>query len=241
MKTTISHLKHFTIILLCFAAIASTGQTETNATKNKRLSGGFGYFSLSGEQLNLNDLNRSLSALGYTSFNTMATSFGGGGLFSINNFLLGGGGASLNSQNVYNETNAINLKGGYGFFNFGYIVYSGKRSVLYPAIGLGAGGYSLSIRKKNLPGNFTQQLNTPEGMVTTEVSGRMLNLELNYLLFLRKEKTGFYLGFKAGYKYSPQSWETKLVHASLTNSPNMNMNGFYASILIGGGGLSQTK
>jgi len=158
------------------------------------------------------------------------------------NFIVSGDGAGLQGMSSKNENTACNLEGGYGQFNLGYIVYSGKRSILYPTVGIGGGGYTVEMTKlgSGMSSNFNQQLQTPSGMFKVTAGGWMLNGQITYQYFLHPETTqGFFIGLREGYRYSPKNWEMKMNNAGLTNAPKINMNGFYASIIIGGGGIDR--
>jgi hypothetical protein len=235
-------LKHRLLSAFLFVAIFLTtarSQTEIKAEHPKKLFGGFGHLSFSGEQLNLNSFNKVLVTNKYDVINLYSPSFGGAGSYVINNFVIGGGGAWLMHAKSQNSGNTVNLKGSYGYLNLGYILYSRKHAFLFPAIGVGGGGYSIIVSKKDSPEDFSQQLNSPNGMITMNAGGWMIHSQLCYHYFLSKgDLQGYCLGIKAGYKYSPYNWNVSMNNTSLTNSPEINMNGFYLSFLIGGGGLS---
>ena len=225
------------ILLLCVNPVFS--QQETTEHKQKKLYGGFGHLNFSGEQLNLSGINQALLVNNYRSISLYSSSFGGGGSFAFNNFLVGGGGSWLMHSKTQNTENSVNLKGGYGYFSFGYIVHSTKRALLYPTISVGGGGYTIIVSKNNQQNDFSQQLNSPSGMITLDAGGWMTALQLTYLHFFgKKSLEGYFVGFKAGYKYSPYNWKTKMYTTSLAGSPKINMNGLYLTLIIGGGSIS---
>lgn len=233
MKTTAFY---FYLLLALLAGCHVKAQTET--APSRALYGGFGHLNFSAEQLNLGGLNASLSSGSYGSIQPYTSSFGGGGSFAIHNFLIGGGGAWLMHSNAQSPENDLNLKGGYGYFSFGYIVHSGKRSILYPAIGLGGGGYDITISRKNTKEDFSQQLNSPQGMIALEAGGWLGTAQISYQYFFSKNATeGFFIGVKAGYRYSPYNWHTTMNNTDISNAPKINMNGFYVTLILGGGSL----
>lgn len=220
-------------VLSSFMALA-----QEPATCRKSLWGGFGYFALSGEQINIGELNTSLAANGYGQFNSNVVSLGGGGGFMTHKVFIGGGGAWLLGSANKNGGNSAGLRGGYGQFNVGYVVWSGKRSLLYPCLGIGGGGYDITVTKANVTSDFNQQLNAPAGMTTVQSGGLILSGQLSYQFFFNKEALqGFCLGIKAGYKFSPASWKTSINDTELSNAPNINMNGLFVTIYLGGGSL----
>ncbi len=229
-------------IILALSALFSANKlySQEEQTSNKKFNGGFGYCSLSGEQQNLDALNRAFEDNGYGKINPLGASIGGGGAFVLKNMVIGGGGAWLANSHENHAGASVSMKGGYGYFSFGYLVHSGKQHVLYPSLGIGGGGYGFSITKGNPPTDFTQQLNSPAGTITTEAGGWMTNFQVNYFYFLGKHnKQGFFVGLKAGYKYSPTSWKISLNNTVLEHSPNLNMNGFFCSLVFGGGNITK--
>jgi hypothetical protein len=240
MKKTGLKLK----MLAIFTSLAFTTQAQEQAVKNKRetLSGGFGHFTFSGQQLNLNNLNGMLNTLGFNSLSNNYLSFGGGGGFVFNNFFIGGEGGSLATSNTSNLNSTLSFKAGCGYFNFGYIVHSTKRSVLYPIVGVGGGGYTMNVNSKNVNSNFQDQLNTPNGGATLQGGGLMINSQLCYqYFFVGHEKEGLFLGLKAGYRYCPTTWKMSVNGSHVNNAPGLNMNGAYVSIILGGGSLTNCK
>lgn len=217
---------------------ALTAGAQDSLSKKTRLNGGFGHFNFSLEQLNLDKMNSTLSANGFEKLNPLTFSYGGGGAFCVSNFVIGGGGAWLAGSRVRNTDRSLNIKGGYGYFSLGYILFSGRRYVLYPSLGIGGGGYSMIISKKDTLHGFSEQLNSPSGMVTADAGGWMTNVQLSYQYFFNNAGTqGFFIGIRAGYKYSPSGWKISVNDNELSGAPTMNMNGFYATIILGGGSL----
>jgi hypothetical protein len=240
MKKTALKLKM--LVMLTSLAFASQAQEQTAKAKRAILSGGFGHLSFSGQQINVSDLNGMLNTLGYSSLNNNYRSFGGGGGFVINNFFIGGEGGSLSTGNSSNQNSTLSFKAGCGYFNFGYIVHSTKRSVLYPVVGLGGGGYTMEVKLKNVNSNFPDQLNAPNGGATLQGGGFMINSQLCYQYFFAgHEKEGFFLGLKTGYRYCPTAWKMSVNGSPVSNAPSLNINGAYVSIILGGGSLTNCK
>jgi len=235
-------LSYTKIIFFAFFAntillTVASAQTEPSDKSPKKINGGFAHLNFSGEQLNLANLNSLLSFNNYGAISSTNFSFGGSGAYVINNFIAGGGGAWLTNSKTGNSSNSLDLKGGYGYFNFGYVVRSNKHSLLYPTVGIGGGGYTILVNKNNQQNDFSQQLKSPSGMISLDAGGWMTTIQLTYQYYLSKKTLeGFCIGIKAGYKYSPYNWSTKMNNTTLANSPKINMNGFYLTIILGGGG-----
>jgi hypothetical protein len=239
MKTkTKSVTKHYsTIFTIVILAINSISAQEASK-HHSALYGGFGYFGFAGEQHNLAEFNKSLSAVGYKEISIYNTSFGGGGNFIIHNFLIGGHGAWISGNRTENANNYLNIQGGYGLFNLGYVVFSDIKSVLYPEIGLGGGGFDITISEKNINTDFENQLRRPTNMTTITTGGLLINTSFGYLRFFNKaSKEGLSIGLKLGYKFNPNEWMSGIDQTTMINTPKFNMSGFYASIIIGGGGI----
>jgi len=236
---TIFTLKKLGIALTALAITTNIFSQENAARKSVKLNGGFGHGSFTIQQININGLNNLLTAQGYGKINPYQMSWGGGGNFAIKNFLIGGEGAGFVGSRVSNNSNSIDFTGGYGHFNFGYIIYSGKRSVLYPMLGIGGGGFSILVNQKNQNNNFEDQINSPAGGVIMDAGGLLLNAQIAYQYFIcGHEKEGFFIGLKTGYRYSPGQWKMSVNGNELNNAPRINMNGFYATIILGGGSLT---
>jgi hypothetical protein len=232
---TITYKLILTGLMLSMACRYNAQET----TPNGKLYGGFGHFGFSWEQLNIDNLNTALARNGYGKLETGVSSFGGGGYFCIGNLLLGGGGAWLSTTQTHNADNSVTFKGGYGSFMIGYAIPTDKRSIFYPAIGIGGGGFDLIIKQKSPSTNFSQQINAPNGTLNAGAGGWLLNAQLGYQRFFGgKGREGFSIGLKAGYKFSP-TWVVSLNDAPMDNAPAINMNGFYATLTLGGGSLEK--
>jgi hypothetical protein len=233
MKTIMYKLLLTGILLLTSRYYAQ----ETASTG--KLYGGFGAFGFSWEQLNIGSLNTALTGNGYGQLQTSVPSFGGGGYFCIGNILIGGYGSWLSSTQTHNADNSANFKGGYGSFMMGYAFAKGKRSLFYPAIGIGGGGFDLVINEKSSSANFSQQINKPNGTLNAGAGGWIVNAQIGYQRFFGgKDLEGFLVGVKAGYKFSP-AWTISSTSGPMDNAPAINMNGLYVTITLGGGGLER--
>jgi hypothetical protein len=240
MKKTTLNLKM--LVLLILPVFTTQAQEQSAKTKRADLSGGFGHFTFSAQQLNMSNLNGTLNSLGYSSLNSNYLSFGGGGGFVINNFFIGGEGGSLSTGNTSNQNSTLSFKAGCGYFNFGYMLCATKRSVFYPVVGLGGGGYTMDVNLKNVNSNFQDQLNTPNGGASLRGGGFMINSQLCYQYFFAgQDKQGFFLGLKAGYRYCPTNWNMSVNGSLVSHAPTVNMNGAYVSIILGGGSLTYNK
>jgi hypothetical protein len=228
-----------TIIFFLLGAFNCFSQ-EPSATAGK-LYGGFGHFSFSGQSFNIGGMNALLKQNSYGEIDPFQYSWGGGGNFVIGNWMLGGEGAGIFNSSASNADNSINFSGGYGFFNLGYLFRPAKRWLLYPALGLGAGGYDLTISSKSANRNFQDQITSPSGYVTMQSGGLLLNAQLGWqYFFCGKHTSGFFIGAKTGYRYTPAPWNFSLSGERISDGPAVNMDGFYFTLVLGGGSVNKS-
>ena len=223
------------LFLVCSLTTAKAQETPQTCS---RYCGGFGYFTFSNEMINLNELNQSLEQSGFGSFGTSMPSWGGGGMFVLGNFMIGGQGAGYFSQTKTSDNSAAQLSAGYGQASVGYLFRTTKRSILYPVVGIGGGGMDLNMGPNSSPGEFSQQLKSPSGMMNASAGGWFLTAELTFNhFFLASELQGFFVGARAGYRYSPEAWTFGTNGQAFNDSPGVNLNGLYLTLLLGGGGI----
>jgi opacity protein-like surface antigen len=167
---------------------------------------------------------------------------GGGGFSFRDRFVLGGSGYALNGNDINNDSLDISTSGGYGTFNFGYIIVDKAKFKLYPLIGIGGGGYSVSIAKrKNV--TATEVAQDPGQEIEISNGGLIMDfsVNLNFLPLLNPDEDkrgygGFMTGLKAGFLYQFPSSEWSFRGGSVTNSPDFGIRGFYVKLIIGGFG-----
>lgn len=215
-------------------------QAPVKIQQATRLSGAIAYVTVSGMQLHVKQLNNALTANNYGKVNEYGFSFGGGCSYVIRKIVIGAGGAWISNSGTKGPSANLNLQGGYGYGTIGYVVHASKRSLFYPTLGLGSGGYTIRITEKNLQTDFSQQLQAPKGTVKLEAEGFMATLQFNWFYFINSSNLkGYGVGLQAGYNFSPNSWNMRMHTAKLSHSPELNMNGFFVTIMLGGGGIIQ--
>jgi hypothetical protein len=239
LNTTKLALASFLFLVCNMHPLVAQEKTEPNSQAcGPQYCGGFGYFTFSSEMINTSELNHSLEQSGYAAFGPSMPSWGGGGMFVIHNFMIGGQGAGYFGQQRSSDISTADLRGGYGQASIGYLFRTTKRSVLFPVIGIGGGGMTLNTGPNSSPGDFSQQLKSPSGTLSASAGGWFLTAELTFNhFFLASELQGFFIGARAGYRYSPESWKFTNNGNAYGNSPGINMNGLYLTLLIGGGGI----
>jgi len=214
-------------------------------TKSNKVSGGLGYFMVGYTGFNLGGMNTLLKDNGYPELTNGSFTFGGGGHFIVNNFIIGGEGHGLSGSKSSNANYDLAIGGGYGFFNLGYIVYNNPTVNIYPLLGFGGGGATIGITDKSkIPENFNDLLENParESYITN--GGFMMNLSIGADFFIAGAKNenfsgGWIMGIKAGYIYNTSGDDWYFNNEKIAGSPNAGISGPYVRLTIGGGGLGK--
>ncbi len=211
--------------------------------KKEKVSGGTGYLMTGYSAFNVSSVNVELGNYGYPELTGGSFSFGGGGHFVYRNWMLGGEGHGLSNSDASDGEYELNLKGGYGFFNAGYIIYHDRTLNLYPLVGIGGGGATVSVtRKANIPVTFDDLLSDPARQSQITNGGFLMNFSIGADFFVFAEKTedatgGWLIGLKAGYvlQLNDSSWNFE--GQAIQGSPAGCISGPYVRLTIGGGAL----
>ncbi|MHB8094912.1 MAG: hypothetical protein ACYDH0_08210 [Candidatus Aminicenantales bacterium] len=199
--------------------------------------GGAGYIMLGASSIDIAGLNTSLMAGGYSAHPRRFFSLGGGGHAVIGRLILGGEGQALAGRNAGNPTYRTTLSGGFGFFNLGYIVYSGEDFRIYPVAGIGAGEIDLEIAERGTA-SFDEVLENPGRGSKLSTSGFLLNLAIGAEKIVRLgggRRGGLILGIRAGYVFAPVRGGWELEKLEIPGGPGISLQGPYVRVLIGAG------
>lgn len=229
------------IILLSFASNFSYGQEEKATQK---VYGGAGYFMPGVQILSIGNLNSKLESKGYPKISTSFTSAGGGGHAIIANFIVGGEGHGIIGKDVTNEKYTLNLGGGYGIFDLGYVIFSKWGLNLYPIVGIGGSGLTLSITERTIP-TFDDILENPKGHIEMSTGALLLHFAIgaDYIVSFggNEAKGGVLIGLRAGFTYTPVAGDWKMADVKVSGGPETGVNGVYIRLMIGGGGLGKRE
>jgi len=227
-------------MVLAITFFVFTGQAQENSNSGK-IYGGVGYFQTGYSFFNLNNLNDLLSSSGMPELQNGSVSFGGGGHSIINSFIVGGEGHGLIGSSSTNAEFSVSQGGGYGFFNIGYLALQKSFLTLYPILGIGGGGYSITITDRtNLPTNFNDLLANPQNQSTLNKGGFMLNFSLGTDFFLTGDANGgFIIGLRAGYLLELNKNKWYIADQELAGGPDAGISGPFIRLTIGGGGISR--
>jgi len=134
--------------------------------------------------------------------------FGGGGYVIIDRVVIGGSGWG-SSQTVASDLDGLNARVSVsgGEFDLGYQVYSLKRLLIAPMLGIGGGGYAIELQQLtgDVP-NFGRLLQNPGRTGTVSFSGLTLSPQL--MVTIPISFVGVQL--RGGYCYAPTNPEWTL-------------------------------
>jgi hypothetical protein len=213
------------------------------------MSGGIGYFSFGPAYgTNFSDMNNLLDKKGFSTASPFGIQWGGGGFGIIKNIIVGGEGygffvlAQPEAKNL-----SVNFGGGFGTFNFGYVVYNTKSFILSPFIGIGGGSNSITVQEKTGETiHFDKELLEGKKLKESRVSRGIFALSLglggNLLTLGKRTDEGFaglILGFRLGYIFEPFGSKWKIGDSEVKGIPSsFSLSRIFLNITIGGGGVA---
>jgi len=209
--------------------------------------GGAGYLMPGVRQLRLGPLNDRLNEAGYSSIGQTALSLGGGGHVMVGRFRIGGEGhflAGISGDGERGDTRA-SVSGGYGMFRLGYAVLATERFSLYPMLGVGGGGMSVSFKQQGAA-EFGQVLADPRRDATVTRGGLLLDAALgaDYRVALSSkdgDEAFLLLGARGSYTFAPAMGGWSSSGGSVSGGPEVGLSGPSVHLLIGVGGIGTGK
>jgi hypothetical protein len=233
--------------LLVAAAVCVPGGALADGRGEAHEGGGFGYFLTGWQRVFMGELKTAVGEAGYPPVSDNFATFGGGGHALVRDFfVVGGEGAALVSGETSRGNYRVSLGGGYGFFDIGAVVHRRGELRIYPLLGFGGGGLSLSITDTRGT-SFSDALRNPARSTTVSNGSFLLQgaLGVDYLLNFSHEPRhagGILVGLRAGYIVNPlgsyMGWDSD--GAPLSGAPADVFHGPYVRLLIGGGGHGLT-
>ncbi|MBI3133968.1 MAG: hypothetical protein HYZ14_04760 [Bacteroidetes bacterium] len=232
--------KYITGVALCFFFATVTAQE--NATTEGMGGGGF---TIGYGNMGVRDLNTFVPAsVPFFSNNQML--LGGTGHGVIGRLVIGGSGCAISGDRFATDSLRGSISGGQGTFDVGYILINKNKLKFFPMLGVGGGGYGISI-SKNIPLSATtvsldpgQEINISQGGIVTDIS---LNLYTIPALAYDKEENsygGFMIGLQVGYLFSVPNSLWGYSGGDITGGPSFGLNMPYAKLVLGGFGFSKT-
>ncbi|MEO0025312.1 MAG: hypothetical protein ABIK54_00930 [candidate division WOR-3 bacterium] len=202
--------------------------------------GGYGAFGPTLALLNYDDINTTFQHYGFTNLNSRHWLFGGGGYALANRVLIGGAGWG-GTQSVTSESLNLLCRVNYGGgeFRVGYAILDFKHLLVIAGLGIGGGGYSISLSPENrtVP-SFDSLLAHPGRTSTLNFSGFNLNPQLAVIL-----PVSFVgLELRAGYNLGPLGANWGLEDGgTLLRGPQMPDSNLWLSLNVIFGGFSHEK
>ncbi len=235
-----TYFRVISILLIVF----SISMFAQNDSWRSSTDGGYGYFMVSGNMADIDDLNANLlSAGGFEDFSEALFSMGGGGHVVFNRLILGGEGhgfieqTGTDANNQYKST----LTGGMGAFNIGFTLFTNRTWNIYPVLGIG--GISMELRIEELgTASFDDILAEPGRAVSLKQESLLLNAALgidyvfNFGKNLTSRKGGFILGLRAGYNFVPAPGDWGTEELTVSGGPDFPLTGPFLRLVIGAGG-----
>ena len=237
----VSIITFFSCLLLSYSTKAQEAQKN-----NKNESMGCGAFSIGYGYMDVSKLQVFVPD-DISKFGSDHLVIGGTGHAIINRFVIGGSGFGITGDGVKTDSLIVNVSGGVGTFDLGYLILNKNKIKIYPLLGIGGSGFGLQISKnrnysvnqiKNDPG---QEINISHGGFIADIS---ININIIPNLNYDEKKNsygGFMTGFKIGYLYSIPSSDWKFSGGNITNGPDFGLSMFYVKLLIGGFGSQKNK
>lgn len=202
--------------------------------------GGYGAFGPTLALLNYDAINSTFQRYGFTNLNSRHWLFGGGGYALANRVLIGGAGWG-GTQSVTSESLDLLCRVNYGGgeFRAGYAILDFKHLLVITGLGIGGGGYSISLSPENrtIP-SFDSLLVQPGRTSTLNFSGFSLNPQLALILPL----SFVGLELRGGYNFGPLGANWRLEDGGiLLRGPQMPGSSLWFSLNVILGGFSHEK
>jgi hypothetical protein len=183
-------------LILVVLALAAT------AVAAPPFNGGFGCFGPTVGIVDFSGLDDALATGGITQkLGSMQWGFGGGGFAIIDRVVIGGSGWG-SSQTVGSDSLRATVEISGGEFDLGYQLFSLKRLLVAPILGIGGSGYTIELQKlSDAPLTFGQLLENPGR--TSKVSFSGLTLSPQLMITVPISFVGLQL--RGGYCYTPMN------------------------------------
>lgn len=234
-------IRVFLTLALAFTVPADVSAQEADFWAG---SSGRGFFQAGFLRLAVGDMNSALSGAGLPTLDRSAVTLGGGGYAMRGRFVIGGEGHGLLSDDQPSPDGAVqvSLDGGYGLFKLGYLAYTESGLDVYPMVGIGGGGLSVSIVERSAP-TFEDILADPARSSRLSTGMFLMDLSVNAdYRFTRHRREdgragGFVVGLQAGYLFAPGSTNWTLDDTNgVAGGPDLGIQGLYVRLSLGGWG-----
>lgn len=213
--------------------------------ETRRYAGGGG-FSAGYGNMDVSDL-QVFAPAGIKKFKNDHLLLGGTGHAHLGNFVIGGSGMGMIGDGEMTDSLEVSLGGGLGTFDIGYLVVNRDHVKCYPMIGLGAGGYGISIAQ-NENVSASDVVNNPGREINISHGGFVIDASLNldFIPFLQYDEEensygGFMTGLKVGYLLGFPTSDWTFAGGDVTGGPDFGLNMIYVKLNLGGFGQDAEK
>jgi opacity protein-like surface antigen len=232
--------RHFITIPLVLTLLA-LGTLPAHAQRRRPVversdHGGRGFFMIGAQQLDLDELNERLGDAGHPDFDDVALTLGGGGFFRRGRLILGGEGHGVigSSETTADGDLRTGLAGGYGLLNLGFAVVEHSGLLVYPLVGVGGGGMSLSIDERSTP-SFDDILDDPRRGVRLNQAQFLLSAGVGVDQLFGGGRGGIAVGLRAGWTFAPLDSEWSFSRNDVADGPEGGFDGGFIRLSVGGG------
>lgn len=182
------------------------------------------------------------------SFSNSHLLIGGEGHGFIGRLVVGGAGQGIIANTVQTDSLKVSLGGGMGTFDLGYLLVSKDKMKIFPMLGIGSGGYGISI-SKNHNVSLAKVAEDPAMEIRINKANFIVDLSINvnFIPLLTEDEDddrdlgGPMVGFKAGALLSPKGTNWSYTGGDVTGGPAFGMNMFYFKMVVGGFGGKKKK
>lgn len=217
---------------------AEDQKPNTDITFVKNRHGGVFYLMLGNNALDIDALNRSLTANGYSPLEKNFVMLGVGGHAVMDDWIVGGELHWINPQKIASGAYNLHVTGGYLMMNAGYVIRRSDSYLIYPTAGIGLGTFGLGIQSAT-PQTFGQTLADPKSGTQLTYTSAIFNLALAADGFAPLTEAGngthipFTFGFRAGYLFSTpiNGWQS--TEGDVSGGPTLLFTGPYLQVIIG--------
>jgi hypothetical protein len=171
---------------------------------------------------------------------------GGMGHGFIGRLVIGGGGSGITGNHFATDSLRGSVSGGYGTFDVGYAIVNKNKLKFFPMLGIGGGGYGVSITKTGTL-NVMNVIDEPGRKIDISNGGIVADFSLNLytipaLVYDKTENSygGFMIGLKVGYLYSVPTSNWSYSGGDITGGPTFGLNMPYFKLVLGGFGFQKT-
>lgn len=233
-----------TLILFIGSALLMPVSLLAQNSENN-YSGGGGGFTIGMGFMDVSKLHAFVPS-GVPSFNNTHLLLGGTGHGIKGKLVIGGSGFGIVGNDIRTDSFKVNVGGGLGTFDIGYLLVNKDKVKLFPMIGIGGGGFGVSVAK-NKSISAANASKDPGQEIKINAGGLVFDLSLNLNLipvykYDEKDKAygGFMTGLKIGYAYGFPTSNWSYTGGDVTGGPKFGINMFYFKLIIGGFGYTKS-